>query len=249
MIPKIIHYIWFGDELPEDYQKFINHWKKVMPDYEIMGWNLNNIKIEHNKYTDSVKSYAYLSDYYRLKILYEYGGIYLDTDVEVFKKFDEFLKYDLFTCNHYDCMVGGGVLGASKNNKDVSNLLDLTVKRYNEKHINECNNYIYTIYFINNYNEFKLNGETQTFSNIFIGSKDYFEQPSWHKNKTGYSLHHCGGSWYSKNTNMVKRIFKRLVGIKLTRWFSEKKREKKNPFYEYYRLQKKGIKPDNIKFD
>ena len=107
MIPKIIHYIWFGDELPEDYQKFINHWKEVMPDYEIMGWNLNNIKVEHNEYTDNVKSYAYLSDYYRLKILYEYGGIYLDTDVEVFKKFDEFLKYDLFTCNHYDCMVGG----------------------------------------------------------------------------------------------------------------------------------------------
>ena len=84
-IPKIIHYCWFGDgPISPENRKCMESWKKYCPDYKIMAWNEQNFDISANRYARqayAAKKYAFVSDYARLAVLYEYGGIYLDTDV------------------------------------------------------------------------------------------------------------------------------------------------------------------------
>ena len=99
-IPKIIHYCWFGkNPLPELAQKCIASWKKYLPDYEIKEWNEENYDVRKIPYTAQAydaKKYAFVSDYARFDILYQYGGLYFDTDVEVIKPLDEILKRGAF---------------------------------------------------------------------------------------------------------------------------------------------------------
>lgn len=96
MIPKIIHYCWFGrGPLPELAQKCIASWKKYLPDYEIKEWNEDNFDVNIIPYTAEAyqaKKYAFLSDYARFWILYRYGGIYFDTDVEVIRPMDDIIE-------------------------------------------------------------------------------------------------------------------------------------------------------------
>ena len=100
MIPKKIHYCWFGgNEKPKSVKKCIDSWKKFCPDYEIIEWNESNFNIYENGYTKLCcenKRWAFLSDYARLKVIYDNGGIYFDTDVEVVKSFDDLLDCDAF---------------------------------------------------------------------------------------------------------------------------------------------------------
>ena len=95
MIPKIIHYCWFGgNPLPELAVKCINSWKKYLPDYEIVEWNESNYdvrKISYIAQAYDAKKYAFVSDYARFDILYQFGGIYFDTDVEVIKDMSDIL--------------------------------------------------------------------------------------------------------------------------------------------------------------
>lgn len=96
MIPKVIHYCWFGrNPLPESAIKCINSWKKFFPDYEIKEWNEDNFDVNIIPYTKeaySAKKYAFVSDYARFWILYKYGGLYFDTDVEVIKPMDDIIE-------------------------------------------------------------------------------------------------------------------------------------------------------------
>lgn len=100
MIPKVIHYCWFGgNEIPDNLKKCIESWKKIMPDYEIKRWDESNYdinKCDYVKEAYAAKKWAFVSDYARLDICYTYGGIYLDTDVEVLKSFDDLLSLDGF---------------------------------------------------------------------------------------------------------------------------------------------------------
>lgn len=100
MIPKIIHYCWFGrNPLPESALKCIASWRKFFPDYEIKEWNEDNFDVYSIPYTAqayALKKYAFVSDYARFKILYENGGLYFDTDVEVIKSFDDILARGAF---------------------------------------------------------------------------------------------------------------------------------------------------------
>lgn len=95
MIPKIIHYCWFGrNPLPESALKCINSWRKFLPDYEIREWNEDNFDVNIIPYTTEAyeaKKYAFVSDYARFWILYNYGGLYFDTDVEVIKPMDDII--------------------------------------------------------------------------------------------------------------------------------------------------------------
>ena len=100
MIPKIIHYCWFGrNPLPDSAQKCIASWRKFMPDYEIKAWNEDNFDVNIIPYTQQAyeaKKYAFVSDYARFWILYHEGGLYFDTDVEVVKSFDDILERGAF---------------------------------------------------------------------------------------------------------------------------------------------------------
>ena len=92
MIPKIIHYCWFGrNEKPLEVKKCINSWKKILPDYQIVEWNEENFDISNNLYAEEAyrdRKYAFVSDVARVYALINLGGIYLDTDVEVYRSFD-----------------------------------------------------------------------------------------------------------------------------------------------------------------
>ncbi len=100
MIPKIIHYCWFGrNPLPKSALKCIASWKKFFPEYEIKEWNEDNFDVNIIPYTQeaySVGKYAFVSDYARFKILYENGGLYFDTDVEVIRPMDDIIARGAF---------------------------------------------------------------------------------------------------------------------------------------------------------
>lgn len=101
MIPKVIHYCWFGrGEMPELALKCIESWHKYMPDYEYILWNEDNFDINSNRYVKEAyeaKKYAFVTDFVRLHALYNEGGIYMDTDVEVLKPYDDLLGLSAFT--------------------------------------------------------------------------------------------------------------------------------------------------------
>ena len=100
MIPQKIHYCWFGrNSLPESTQKCIASWRKYLPGYEIIEWNEDNFDVNSIPYTAQAyeaKKYAFVSDYARFKILYEHGGIYFDTDVEVIRPMDDIIAAGAF---------------------------------------------------------------------------------------------------------------------------------------------------------
>lgn len=101
MIPKIIHYCWFGrNPLPKLAQKCIKSWQKYCPDYEIIQWNEDNFDISaaplYVRQAYEAKKWAFVTDYVRLWVVHEHGGIYMDTDVELIKKLDSLLMYDAY---------------------------------------------------------------------------------------------------------------------------------------------------------
>ena len=105
MIPKIIHYCWFGrSDKPNSFYEYLESWKKYLPDYEIKEWNEDNFDISSCKYVEqayNAKKYAFVSDYVRVYVLELEGGIYFDTDVEVRKPFDVLLNNHFFI--GYEC--------------------------------------------------------------------------------------------------------------------------------------------------
>lgn len=127
-IPKIIHYCWFGKgNIPTLTQKCMESWKKYCPDYEIIEWNESNFDITSNLFVKQAydsKKYAFVSDYVRAYVLFNFGGIYLDTDVELLKPLDEFLNHDGFTCFENPSFIQTALIGAKKNFHLINELLD-----------------------------------------------------------------------------------------------------------------------------
>lgn len=120
MIPKIIHYCWLsGDEYPDLIKKCMDSWKKYMPDYEFMLWDAEKFDINSVLYVKQAyqeKKYAFASDYIRLYALYEYGGIYLDSDIEVFKSFDDLLNNKSFTGFETEKDIAAWIFASEKHN-------------------------------------------------------------------------------------------------------------------------------------
>lgn len=135
MIPKIIHYCWFGrNPLPESAQKCIASWRKFLPDYEIKEWNEDNFDVNIIPYTRQAyeaKKYAFVSDYARFWILYHYGGLYFDTDVEVIKPFDDimergpFMGVELMGEDGYPKINPGLGLGLEEKDEILKRMLDM----------------------------------------------------------------------------------------------------------------------------
>jgi len=100
LIPPVIHYCWFGgNDMPDLYKRCIESWHKYCPDYEIKEWNESNCDVSETLFTKQaydVGKYGFVPDYFRLKIIYEHGGIYLDTDVEVLRNLDDLRRNKAF---------------------------------------------------------------------------------------------------------------------------------------------------------
>lgn len=214
MIPKIIHYCWFGRKpLPQQVKDYIATWRKHCPDYKIKEWNEENFDINSTKWTKeayAVKKYAFVSDYVRLYALYYEGGIYLDTDIEVLKTFDNLLNQDYFIGYEHYNVVGTGVIASIKGGKFIKNFLDL----YQTK------SFINDDGTINNTPNTRLlmNYITENHLNIKIYDIDYFCAKNYQTGKIEktartYCIHHYSASWKPWYARFEMRICN-LLGIK-----------------------------------
>ncbi|MBB6681127.1 glycosyl transferase [Aequorivita sp. 609] len=126
-IPKIIHYCWFGGkDFPQTEQSCIATWKKILPDYKLMLWNEENtiLEIPFVKFAFENKQWAYVSDYVRLKCLYDYGGVYLDTDMYVVRSFNSFMDEICFFGSESSSRISCGIIGAEKHNEFIKKCLE-----------------------------------------------------------------------------------------------------------------------------
>ena len=231
MIPKKIHYCWFGKgEKPELAKQCIESWKKHLPDYEIKEWNEENFNIDSNIYCKEayqVKKYAFVTDYVRLYALYKEGGIYMDTDVEVVKNLDVFLKHPAFSGFENNNKVPTGIMASQKNNKWIKDLL----KYYdNKQFIKEDGTYDLTTNVetiskisIDKYGLKPNNSYQELKKQIVFYPHDWFCPKDWNTGniimtENTHTIHHFSGSWHSKKDK--KQIQKKK---KLINKFGEKK--------------------------
>lgn len=216
-IPKIIHYCWFGhNELPDKSKNYIKGWAKECPNYKIIKWSENNFKV--NKYSFTRKAYhahnwAAVSDYVRLVILYKYGGIYLDTDVEIIKSLDSLLKNDSFLGQEdYGVINSGLIYGARPHDINIKQILNIYNKIGNKKDyykylLDEV--HITTTYF--HKIGFKYNNKFQKINGCSIYPMDYFCPKQYESNsiditKNTYSIHHYFDSWSGIGLHGKKKI-------------------------------------------
>lgn len=205
-IPKIIHYCWFGNkEKPKMVLDCIESWRKVMPDYEIKEWNENNFDINFNDYTKKAyqeKKWAFISDVARLVALKNYGGIYLDTDMYILKRFDDFLYYDLVLGKEDEKHISAGMIANIKN----SFFIEKVINYYNNTQIYETIPRVLTKIYDNlNVNEKER---------IKVFSKDYFypfsadniKDFNYHNApKESYAVHLWNYSWGNPLNKFLKK--------------------------------------------
>lgn len=225
MIPKKIHYCWFGrNEKPKLAQRCIESWKKYCPDYEIIEWNEDNFDIGLNPYTRMCyeqKKYAFLTDYIRLIVVEQYGGIYFDTDVELLKSFDTLLGNQSFfgfeDNNHVNTGVGFGAEAGSSVVRQMIAEYDILIDGMHG---------IIGCPILNTRALQKLglvlNGKRQTLDGAEIYPADYFnpyDDPTGVLYKTDhtYSIHWFGKSWMSKGAVLRSTLTKPLHRIQKRR--------------------------------
>ena len=213
MIPKTIHYCWFGgNPLPKFAKKCIKSWKKYCPDYEIIEWNEKNFDLYsaplYVQQAYEARKWAFVSDYVRLKVVFDNGGIYLDTDVEVIRNLDVFLNYKSFFGFETDIYIATGLgFGAHKNMPILCELM----KHYEESSfVNEDGSYdlracpeINTEVFVkhglvkNNTNQVLDNGDVLIFSTDYFCPKSVSSGKIRIKKNT-YTIHKYNASWVEK---------------------------------------------------
>lgn len=220
-IPKTIHYCWFGNNpLTDEAKKYIATWRKYCPDYEIIEWNEQNFDISCNDYVREAyeaKKWAFVTDYVRLYALYHFGGVYMDTDVEVVRPLDDLLKYDAVSGYESKTSIPTGTMAACRGNEWIGMLL----KDYEHRHFlhpdgttdTTTNVLVITRLTVDKYG-LKLDGTTKKFGKNMIllpfeylcakscGSGEILKTPNT------YTVHHFTGSWVPKQEKelSIKRI-------------------------------------------
>ncbi|MDR3598466.1 glycosyltransferase [Clostridium sp.] len=221
-IPKVIHYCWFGGkDKPQLIGECINSWKENLPDYKIIEWNEKNFNIEEfdfSKKAYNAKKWAFVADYCRIWVLYNYGGIYLDTDMEVLKSLDEFIKNESFAGIERDQIINAAILGAKAKNEFIKKIINY----YDDIDFMDYIDDLEKIAIPNIITELAAhegymgNKKIENVRNIItIYSKEYFypKNHSWERadiTKNTYTIHHYEGSWRSK-TKIGKSKFKQIL--------------------------------------
>ena len=229
-IPKIIHYCWFGrGEKPKLIKKCIASFSEMASGYKLIEWNEDNFDVNINKFVSDAyknKKYAFVSDYVRAYVLYNYGGIYLDTDVELFKNFDEFLKNDTFWGIEVGDSIATSTIGAKKNSKLIKEFLDLYENRdfiNKDGSLNQETNVVLITRILKEKGA-KLNGDVETLNgiakiyNLEIFSPYDYRTFQNYKNDTSVCMHHYYKSWMPWTVRIkqsIKKILIKVFGVKV----------------------------------
>ncbi len=243
-IPKKIHYCWFGkSSLPKSVEKCINSWKKFCPDYEIVRWDEDNFDVSDNLYAKQAlenKKYAFVSDYARLKILYDNGGIYLDTDVELVRPLDDLLVY-----SGYMGFEKGKFISENERSYEMASGLGMGAEPKNEIIALMLSDYDNIPFVDENGNfdtlpcprrntlalekfGFITNGEMQVIDNFCILPPEYLSPKDFVTRKitfteNTYSIHHYDGSYLTKK-DKFDMILARIYTSKLYNFLKKIKR-------------------------
>ena len=236
MIPKVIHYCWFGrGKMPKLAEICIASWKKHLPEYELHLWNEDTFDVNSNLFTKQAyesRKFAFVTDYVRLYALHKHGGIYMDTDVEVIKNMDYFLQFPAFSGFEDEINIPTGLMASSKGGNWVKFLLSY----YNDMpFIKEDGSFhavtnTITIGEMTKKLGFIPNNQYQCLSNeVHLFPKDYFCPKSQVSGKieitkNTYCIHHFSGSWMSskkKRLTVVKRKLMNVLGVKTISYFIE----------------------------
>jgi mannosyltransferase OCH1-like enzyme len=248
MIPKIIHYCWFGgNPLPPKAKKCVSSWKNYFPGYEIKEWNETNYNVNKISYTDEAyksKYYAFVSDYARFDILNQYGGVYFDTDVEVIKPFDRVLSDGPFLGMETTGRINPGIGCAFNMGQPVvRNILEL----YYNSNFSESVKKNYTIVdFITNtfVNLGFTNTDTiQKIADTTIYPAEYFNPIDYdthylHITSNTLSIHYGEASWVDgkrRITAVIHRWLCRIFGKKIGGFLSGKFRKVAKSMYYFFK--------------
>lgn len=217
MIPKKIHYCWFGGKSKsEDVKKCIDSWKKFCPDYEIKEWNESNFDINVCEYTKSAykeRKWAFITDYVRLYAMVTEGGIYMDTDVEMVKGIDKFLDYTAFSGFQTEDSIPTGIMASEKGYKVFEKLL----RDYSDRSFYLCDGSLNlttnVIYITDEYKKYGLclNNKHQIVEGFALFPVDWFCAKSWktgriQKSENTYTIHHFAGSWLPEEEQKMMKI-------------------------------------------
>ena len=230
-IPKIIHYFWLGkNPKPESVLKCIESWKRNCPDFEIKEWNEENYDVHKHPYMEraySEKRWAFVPDYGRLDIMYQYGGIYLDTDVEVLKDLSPLCKCRAFKGfenseyvndgQGFGCVPGMPIfreMMACYDGDEPYEIVD--GKQLYIESPRLCTRVLLRHGLVQN-------GKKQVVEGIDIFPSDYFCPLSYDTGRikiteNTYSIHHFDASWHGKNAAKHKKIrqsLNRFFGVKI----------------------------------
>ena len=234
-IPKIIHYCWFGkNEKPTLVKECIKSWDILEKQgYKIIEWNEKNFDISSNKYCETAyieKKWAFVSDYVRLKVLYEYGGIYLDTDMQIIKPFDDFLENDMFLGFLVNCVLSTSIIASKPQHRLIKKLLDI----YDNMDLEiKPNNDLLTKFILDEYPNFKLNNKYQIFKDVSIYPKEFFNDPTYKKD-INYCVHKYLGSWREEAANgrsFKGKLLNKLIGDVFFYKLISYRLNKNSPFY------------------
>lgn len=207
LIPKRIHYMWLGGgEIPDQLKYCMESWKKYCPDYEIIRWDETNYDVHKNKFVAQAYDngcYGFVPDYARIELLYEYGGIYLDTDVELQKNLDELLYQEAFCgVEKWQVLNFGGCSGAIKGHRALEPFLERWKQRSLIRDDGSVDNIssglIDTTVALEN--GYKINGKNQNIMGMNIYTYDYFHPYDYmtgmlEKTWNTFSVHHFNGGW------------------------------------------------------
>lgn len=222
MIPKVIHYCWFGgNPLPEEAVRCINSWKKYCPDYVIKEWNEKNFDIECCKYVREAydaKKWAFITDYVRLYALVIEGGIYMDTDVEVVKPLDDFLHHQAFSGFQTVDSIPTGIMACEKSFEPFAELLAEYDSREFITDNGELNIIPNTVYITNLFLKYglRLNNSYQVVRGFALYPSDYFCAKSYHTGivhttENTHTIHHFAGSWLTDESKRRKEFREKMT--------------------------------------
>lgn len=217
MIPKKIHYCWFGrGEMPKLAKKCIKSWKKYCPDYEIKEWNEDNFDLDMYPYAREAydnRKFAFVTDVVRLYALYHEGGIYMDTDVEVIKPLDPFLKHTAFSGFEDETMVPTGIMASEKGGRWAKENLDYYEGRHLVKEDGSLD-LTTNVVTITNYmlkHGLRQDNTFQDFPGLVtMYPKDYFCPLSYRGTESTMTdntatIHHFAGSWLPWDVQLRNR--------------------------------------------